>query len=316
MTMELDEAVAQARSLEARKVATGFSWPEIPRWHDGAFYFSDMYNHRVVRLREDGTAETVVDASERKALSVEPGGAPVADAEIVLGGMGWLPDGRLIVNSMHERVVLVWDGHELDVYADLRPLAISSINDMVVDADGRAYVTQLGFDLFAGEEPRDSPILVVDPDGSPRVASEVGEFSCANGIAITADGRQVATAEVNGNRIAVMDRDADGRLSDRRVLTETPWLPDGICLDAQGGVWAGMPGSGYVARFQGGRMTDAVAIPMDQAMGVACVLGGPDRSTLYVCAGLEVFDWAKSRDEGLGTVWTVDTEYTAGACRP
>lgn len=314
--MELDEAVAQARPLEARKLASGFSWPEIPRWHDGSFYFSDMYNHRVLRLAEDSTAETVIDASDRKALSPEPGGAPVADAEVVLGGMGWLPDGRLIVNSMHERVVLAWDGRNLEMYADLRPLAISSINDMVVDTDGRAYVTQLGFDLFAGEDARDSALLIVEPDGTARIATEVGEFSCANGITITADGTQVATAEVTANRIAVMDRAADGALSQRRVLTETPWLPDGICLDAQGGVWAGMPGCGYVARFQDGQMTDAVSIPMDQGMGVACVLGGPERSTLYVCAGLEVFDWAKSRDEGLGTVWTVETQYAAGASRP
>lgn len=315
--MDLAEAVSQATPLQATKVASGFSWPEIPRWHDGAFWFSDMYNHSVKRLTADGTPETVIDASDRKALSAEPGGALEADAEVVLGGMGWLPDGRLIVNSMHERVVLVWDGTQLDLYADLRELAISSINDMVVDADGRAYVSQLGFDLFAGEDPRDSPILVVEPDGTTHVAEGVGEFACGNGITVTADGSQVLIAEVNGNRISVMDRAGDGTLSNRRIFAETPWLPDGICLDEQGGVWAGMPGCGYVARFEeGGRMTDAVEIPMDQAMGVACVLGGEDRSTLYVCAGLEVFDWAKSREEGLGTVWTTPTSYAAGASRP
>ena len=315
--MELAEALSKTHTVTATKLASGFSWPEIPRWHDGAFWFSDMYNHCILRLAEDGTPETVVDASARESLSPQPGGGTVADAEVVLGGMGWLPDGRLLVNSMHERVVLVWDGSSLDVHADLRHLAISSINDMVVDADGRAYVTQLGYDLFAGEEARDSAILVVEPDGSPHSADEVGELSCANGIAVTGDGSRVLTAEVNANRITVMDRAPDGSLSNRRVFADTPWLPDGICLDQDGGVWVGMPGSGHVVRIEeGGEVTDAVEIPVDQGLTVACVLGGEDRRTLYVCAGLEVFDWAKSRDEGLGTIWTASTNHSAGASRP
>ena len=314
--MDLAEAVSKARPVAATKLASGFSWPEIPRWHDGAFWFSDMYNHCLLRLDADGTPEKVVDASNRKPLSPEAGSDEPGQTEVVLGGAGWLPDGRLIVNSMHERLVLVWDGTTLDLYADLRPLAISSINDMVVDADGRAYISQLGFDLFAGEEPRDSEMLVVEPDGSAHAVADVGEFSCGNGIAITADGSRLLIAEVMANRVSVMDRAADGTLSNRRDFTETPFLPDGICLDEQGGLWAGMPGSGYVARFEeGGVMTDAIALPMDQAMGVACVLGGEDRSTLYIAAGLEVFDWAKSRDEGLGTIWTAQTDYTAGASR-
>ena len=314
--MELADSVAAARAVPATKVASGFSWPEIPRWHDGALWFSDMYNHCLVRLAEDGTTEKVVDASDRKPLSTEPGSDEPGQTEVVLGGAGWLPDGRLIVNSMHERVVLVWDGTSLELYADLRALATSSINDMVVDADGRAYISQLGFDLFAGEEPRDSELLIVEPDGTAHAAAGVGEFSCGNGVAITADGTRLLIAEVMANQVTVLDRAADGALSNRRVFSPTPFLPDGICLDEQGGCWVGMPGSGYVARFvEGGEMTDAIELPMDQAMGVACVLGGADRSTLYIAAGLEVFDWAKSRDEGLGTIWSAETQYTAGASR-
>lgn len=317
--MELQEAVDQARQLDATKLSTGYSWPEIPRWHDGAFWFSDMYNHCIRRIDGDGDGDvtTVVDASDRKALSTVPGSDEVTDAEVVLGGMGWLPDGRLIVNSMHERVVLVWDGTSLELHADLRHLAIDSINDMVVDADGRAYVTQLGFDLFSGAEAVTSKLIVVEPDGTARNLDDLGEFACGNGVAITADGTRLLVAEVNANQITVMDRAADGSLSNRRVFASTPWLPDGICLDEEGGVWAGLPGSGVVARFvEGGEMTDAVPLPMEEAMGVACCYGGDDRSTLYVTAGLEVFDWAKSRDEGLGSIWTVQTPYRAGASRP
>lgn len=314
---KLGEAVAQARPLEARELATGFSWSEIPRWHEGSLWFSDMYNHRVLVLGEDGSTRTVVDASDRVALAPQPGGGDLPGEEVVIGGMGWLPDGRLIMNSMHERVVLTGSGGDLEVYADLRDLAKSSINDMVVDADGRAYITQLGYDLFVGETPATAPLLVVEPDGSAHLAEGVGEFAGGNGITVTADGSQVLVAEVDVNQITVLDRAADGTLSNRRVFAPTPWLPDGICLDEQGGVWAGMPGSGYVARFvEGGEMTDAIALPMDRAMGTAVVLGGADRSTLYMACGMEVFDRAKSREEGLGSIWAADTKNTAGASRP
>ena len=312
--MELAEAAAKARSLTATKLSGGYSWPEIPRWYDGAFYFSDMYNHRVLRLDGSGQPTIVVDASSRTPLHPGPG---IPEKEIVLGGMGWLPDGRLIVNSMNERVVLVWDGSSLELYADLRELATSSINDMVVDTDGRAYITQLGFDLFVGEEPRESDLLVVEPDGTARIDKAAGPLLCGNGVAVSADGRTLVVAEVNANRITAYDRAADGSLGNRRVFADLAWLPDGICLDDQGGVWAGLPGSGYVGRFvEGGEMTDVVELPLDEGFGVACVLGGEDRSRLYICAGLEVFDWPKSRAEGLGSVWTADTSFTAGSCRP
>src|SRR4051794_14636296 len=108
--MELAEAAAQARQVTATKLATGFSWPEIPRWRDGTFYCSDMYNHRILTLDAAGTSSVVIDATGRQALHP---GAGVPEKEVVLGGMGWLPDGRLLVNSMNERVVLVWDGTDL-----------------------------------------------------------------------------------------------------------------------------------------------------------------------------------------------------------
>jgi len=315
--MELADIIAAAAPVTGTKVSTGYSWPEIPRWHEGAFYFSDMYNHQVLTLGADGASEVYIDASDRKPLSSEPGSSDIGDSEVVLGGLGWLPDGRALVVSMHERLVLVWDGTSLETWADLRDIATSSCNDMVVDSDGRAYVTQLGYDLFVGEEPRDSFIMVVEPDGTARNLDEVGAFSCANGIVVAADGATVLTAEVGAYQISAMDRSADGALSNRRVFARTPWLPDGICLDTEGGVWAGLPGSGAVARFvEGGAMTHALSIPMDQGMGVACVFGGDDRSTLYVAAGLEVFDWAKSRTEGLGSIWTAQPGFTGGENRP
>jgi sugar lactone lactonase YvrE len=299
---------ADARVLTARRLSTGYTWAECPRWHDGALWFSDMYAHRIVRLDEDGAAHTVVDLSQRTSVN---------GTEVIPGGFGRLPDGRLIVTSMHERLVLAFDGERLTEHADLRELASGPINDMVVDADGRAYVTQLGFELFQGEAPRDSPLLVVEPDGTARALTDVGGMSGANGIAITADGRRVLTAEAFADRITVLDRDDHGRLDGRRVFAVTPSLPDGICLDEDGGVWAGLPGVPAVARFvEGGAVTDLVRFDAAEALPPACVLGGEDRRTLYICAGLDVLDWEESRRNRRGTIWQVPVQASGGAGRP
>ncbi|MFF5965214.1 SMP-30/gluconolactonase/LRE family protein [Streptomyces collinus] len=308
MTDTAVDPFADARPLTPRKLSSGFTWAECPRWHDGAFWFSDMYAHRILRLDADGTPHTVVDLSER---------ASANGVEVIPGGFGWLPDGTLIVTSMHERLVLAYDGERLTEHADLRDLATGPVNDMVVDSDGRAYVTQLGFDLFAGETPRESALLVVEPDGTARALTELDGFMGANGIAVTADGSRVVTAEAFANRITVMDRDEHGRLSGRRVFATTPSLPDGICLDDDGGVWAGLPSVPAVARFTGtGAITDVVRFDVTEALPPACVLGGEDRRTLFVCAGLDVLDWEQSRKNRNGTVWQVPVQVSGGANRP
>ncbi|TWH15740.1 sugar lactone lactonase YvrE [Rhodococcus rhodochrous J45] len=301
---------AKARIVEPRTIASGFSWPECPRWHDGALWFTDMYTSTLKTLDADGNATVVVDASGRRAGT---------DVPIHLGGFGWLPDGRLIVTSMREKLVLVHGGKgpdDLEVLADVSALAPAPINDMVVDAEGRAYVTQLGFDLFAGAEPVASPIIVVEPDGTVSTADEVGPLMCANGITISADGTKVYTAEVTAQRLTVIDRAADGSLSNPRPFAACPFLPDGIGLDTEGGVWAAMPGSGYVARFTEDGMTDAVPVPLENGVASACMLGGPDRTTLYMTVGVEVFDFEKSAREALGTIWAADVSVSGGDTRP
>lgn len=303
-------AEAGARTIEPGKVASGFSWPECPRWHLDTFWFSDMYNAQLKVLDADGNASVVIDATGRRAGT---------EAPIVLGGFGWLPDGRLIVTSMHEKLLLVHGGNgpdDLSVYADVSAFAPAAINDMVVDADGRAYVTQLGFDIFKGDEPTSSPLIVVEPDGTAAAVESVGPLMCANGITISADGTKVYTAEVMANQLTVIDRAADGSLSNPRKFAGCPFLPDGIGLDEDGGVWAAMPGSGYVARFTEDGMTDAISIPLENGVGSACILGGPDRSTLYITVGVEVYDFEKSAREGLGSIWTADTGRRGGATRP
>ncbi|MGF0313399.1 SMP-30/gluconolactonase/LRE family protein [Rhodococcus sp. IEGM1428] len=311
MTNTLVDAFADVPTVAARQLAAGFSWPECPRWHEGKLWFSDMYTGTLKTVDGNGAVETVVDANSRSAHTAVP---------IVLGGFGWLPDGRLVVNSMHEKLVLVHDGSSVDAlteYADVSAHAPGPINDMVVDSEGRAYVTQLGFDLFNGAEPAASPIIVVAPDGAVSVADEIGDLMGANGIVLSANESTAYTAEAFLNKILVMRRGPDGTLSEHRVLAEAPSLPDGIALDEDGGVWAAMPGSGYVARFgPDGTMTDAVSVPLDAGTGSACMLGGPDRKTLYITVGVEVFDFEKSAREAKASIWVADVSRSGGDTRP
>ncbi|MFD4407525.1 SMP-30/gluconolactonase/LRE family protein [Nocardia sp. NPDC058499] len=303
-------SAAGAETLGARRISTGYYWPECPRWHEGTFWFSDMYTGTLKTLDADGNATVVVDATGRAADT---------DVPIQLGGFGWLPDGRLIVVSMHEKRVLVHGGgapDDLSVYADISQYTLAAANDMVVDADGRAYITQLGFDIFKGDEPVASPLIVVDPDRTVSTPEKVDPLLCANGIAISEDGTKVYAAEVMAFKITVMDRAADGTLSNAREFATCPFMPDGIGLDADGGVWAAMPGGGYIARFTDQGLSHAVSLPLEDGLASACLLGGPDRKTLYMTVGFEVFDFAKSAREAQGTIWVADVEHSGGATRP
>ncbi|GAA3146635.1 SMP-30/gluconolactonase/LRE family protein [Planomonospora alba] len=293
----------------ATRLAQGFSWTECPRWHEGRFHFSDMYNHRLVTLTEDGKAETILDLGGREALD---------GAEVVPVGTGYLPDGRLLVNSMFEKVVLIVSGDDVNVYADLRELAAGPINDMVVDASGRAYVTQLGFNLWAGEQPAPSPIIIIEPAGAARLAKGTEHLMGANGIALTADGATLVTAEAFANRLAAFEVDANGELSGGRIFADLGDMPDGLCLDQEGAAWAAMPITSRVLRVaDGGEVLAEVTVPQAEAgSSTACALGGPDRRTLYLACGVEVFDFEKSRQDGQGSIWTARVEVPGGGARP
>ncbi|MFC7564521.1 SMP-30/gluconolactonase/LRE family protein [Actinomadura namibiensis] len=299
-------------SLPAQLLAGGFSWPECPRWHAGRFHFSDMYNHRVVALDAAGLPETVADLSERDGLD---------GAEVVPAGSGHLPDGRLLVVSMFEKVVLVVtegaDG-KAEVYADLRDLAAGPVNDMVVTASGRAYVTQLGFDLWAREQPAPSPLLIVESGGAARVATGTEHLMGANGIALTEDGRTLVTAEAFANRLTAFDVGTDGELSGGRVFADIGDLPDGMCLDAEGAAWTALPVTGRAIRVaDGGQVLAEVTVPRSEAgSSTACVLGGDDRRTLFLACGVEVFDFQRSRDGAQGSIWQARVQVPGGGTRP
>jgi sugar lactone lactonase YvrE len=238
-------------------LADGFHFLEGPRWRDGMLWMSDIGAGAVYRLTPDGQHTRVVDVP----------GAP--------SGLGFLPDGTPIVVSVHGRTLhRIVDG-KLAPHADVRGLVTAPINDMVVDARGRAYVGCMGYDLFAGEPSKPGVILLVEPDGAARIVAE--DLSFPNGSVITADGRLVV-GESFGDRLTSFRIAADGGLVDRRVECELGGVPDGICLDAEGGIWVAMLEQG-LARVKDGRIVERIATGDHRA--IACQLGGDDRRTLF-----------------------------------
>jgi len=266
---------------EATKVLLdGLCFPEGPRWHDGKLWFSDMHAKRVVRVGLDGRAETVVEV------------------EKLPSGLGWLPDGRLLVVSMQDRRLLRLDPEGLREVADLSHVADFHCNDMVVDADGRAYIGNFGYDLFAQEKPRTTALALVLPTGEVKVAAR--DLSFPNGCVITPDRRTLIVAESMAARLAAFDIAHDGSLSNRRVFAQLEGkVPDGICLDAAGAVWVASPFSSECVRVhEGGRISATVKV---STQAYACMLGGIDRKTLFICTAADA-DPAKCVAERSGRI--------------
>jgi sugar lactone lactonase YvrE len=244
----------------------GLAFPEAPRWHAGALWYSDFYLQRVQRATPQGVVETVVELDDQPS------------------GLGWLPDGRLLVVGMRKRQLLRLDAGGLAVAAELAAFAPSYCNDMVVDPAGRAYVGNFGFDLHARAPFAPTVLLMVTPDGEVRVVADDLHFP--NGMALAAGGRTLLVAESYGKRISAFDVAPDGSLGGRRTwarFDEKGVAPDGICIGAEGAVWMASPVSREVLRVrEGGEITHRIATP-EQA--TACALGGEDGRTLYVTVG-------------------------------
>jgi sugar lactone lactonase YvrE len=250
-------------------LVSGLRMPECPRWRHGRLWFSDILARQVL----------TVDMKGKTAVVAEVPGGP--------GGLGWLPDGRLLIVSMFDKRLLRLDNDRLVAVADLSEFAPFGLNDMVVDSHGRAYIGHRGFDLLAQPvEIKPGHIILVTPDGHARVIAENVMFP--NGAVITPDGRKLIVAEPAGARISCFDIEKDGSLVNRRVWaqfgppeSEDSVVPDGICLDVEGALWVASPvPSQKVFRIrEGGEVTHRVK---PQKVPYACTLGGPDARTLFI----------------------------------
>lgn len=238
----------------------GLCFGEGPRWHDGALWLSDMHDRKVLKVTPTGAAETIVTLSDD-----EP------------SGLGWLPNGELLIVSMRKRQLLRFDGQQLHLHADLSALASGYCNDMVVDASGRAYVGNFGFDLHGGAQQRAAELIRVEVDG--RTTVEDDDLMFPNGTVITADGNTLIVGESFGGRLTAYDVAADGGLSGKRIWAETPKgaVPDGICLDEAGGIWVASPTTNECLRvLEGGEVTHRLELSRG---AYACMIGG---DVLYV----------------------------------
>ncbi|MDT5095067.1 MAG: hypothetical protein QOH60_4430 [Mycobacterium sp.] len=251
---------------DLQTLVDGRAFLEGPRWHDKALYVSDMHAHEVLRVTTDGAIEVLVQLDTT---------AP--------SGLGWLPDGSMLIVSMDDRKVLRrGDDGSLTEHADLSGLAPAAINDMLVDDAGYAFISQFGSDFFNAEPFRPAALLRVDPDGSAHEVVDGLKF--ANGIVVTADRKTLVVAESAGARLFGFSLGSDGELSDQRVWAGLPEgdFPDGICIDAEDAIWFSSPTSRRFARVrEGGEITDVIDTPGRHA--IACALGGDDGRTLFCC---------------------------------
>jgi sugar lactone lactonase YvrE len=275
-------------SATATTVVSGYGFLEAPRWHDDRIWFSDFYTYRVLSAREDGSGvRTEAKVPQQPA------------------GLGWLPDGRLLVVSMRDRKVLRREADgTLAVHADLSAHATGHANDMVLDSVGRAYVGNFGFDLMSGSPLATASLHRVDPDGT--VTEVADDLWFPNGAVITPDNVLIVD-ETFGNRCTAFDVAPDGRLVNRRTWAEFGPLPadraldkvlatpgvagDGCCLDAEGALWIADAANGRLIRvLEGGTIAEELhpGTPV-----YACALGGADGRTLYACAAPDFFEHAR-----------------------
>jgi sugar lactone lactonase YvrE len=253
-------------------LAEGIYFGEGPRWRNGRLWFSDFYAHAVKSVSPAGDLRTEFEIDDQPS------------------GLGWMPDGSLLVVSMVKRRVLrrSLDG-QISLHADLSNIATFHCNDMVVDAQGRAYVGNFGFDLDAeltGRGPESviahhptATLAMVTPGGEVHAAAAAMHFP--NGSVITPDGKTLIIGETLGAVLTAFDVGPDGSLANRRVWALTgPRIPDGIALDADGRIWIANPLAPECALIaEGGAVVEVIDTGQPC---YACALGGEDGRTLFM----------------------------------
>ena len=246
--------------LETEIFLEGLKFPEGPRWHDNKLWFSDMNARKVMTVDLKGNAETIIEMEDSPS------------------GLGWLPDGTLLIVSMEDQRLLRLTPDGIKEVADLSSLATDRCNDMVVDKKGRAYVGNFGFN-YQNERFKPAEIILVTPEGDAQIVAD--KLAFPNGTVITPDDKTLIVAETFASKLTAFDILDDGLLEGRRVWANLKSLtPDGICLDAEGGIWVASPGRGKVFRvLEGGEVTHEVKV---STQAYACMLGGLDRCSLFV----------------------------------
>jgi sugar lactone lactonase YvrE len=231
---------------------SGLAMGESPRWHEGRLWLSDWGAQEIIAVDPAGNSEVILRVPFALPFCID-----------------WLPDGRLLVVSGREGLLLRQepDGR-LVTHADLRGLG-TGWNEIVVDGRGNIYING------------GPGIVLLTPDARLSVAAR--DFAFPNGMAITPDNSTLIIAESHGKRLTAFDIAADGSLSNRRVWADlVNGVPDGICIDAENAVWyADVPNKRCVRVLEGGEILQTVNV--DRGC-FACMLGGRDKKTLFIVA--------------------------------
>ncbi len=306
-----------------RPLVSGLGFAEAPRWYRGALWVSDIARHEVLRI-------DVHSAAVERVFSTP--GEP--------SGLGWLPDGSLLLVQMEEHTVLrgrravggmapshgttrgsapfagqdlrPGSGGALALYAQTGAFSRGKLNDMVVGADGRAWLSNMGFD-YETETARSTTLVGLDPQGLAYAAAT--DLWCPNGMAIAPSGRQLVVGQSASRDVLEFDIGGDGLLGERRVFGTLPQgaCSDGLCMDAAGALWIASPTTREFLRMErGGRISDRVPTPDRHA--IACVLGGEDRRTLF-CISASTLSLRAARGTSEGRIGTVRVD-VSGAGTP
>lgn len=268
--------------MERTVLVDQLAFAEGPRWRNGRLYFSDVHAGEVLAVSMDGTREVVARID----------GLP--------SGLGWLPDGTLLVAVGEPAAVLaVSPDGAVKTHADLAGIAAYPPNDMVVDAAGRAYLGTCDVAGISSGAPGLGQVICVEPEGAVTVAD--AEMRFPNGSVITPDGRTLIVGETFGQCLTAWDIAEDGSLSHKRPWAEVPGsFPDGCCLDAEGAIWFADPvGRAAVRVREGGEVVDRVETDLPGCY--ACTLGGDDMRTLFLLTG-RLGNPAKTVEARLGRI--------------
>src|SRR5262249_22612945 len=255
----------------AQTLMTGIRLGEAPRWHDGRLWFADWVAQEVIALDLDGRSDVI------------------AEVRSLPFSIDWLPGGPMLITSGRQLLRMEADGSPV-TNVDLSDLSPYGWNEIVVDGRGNTYVNNICFDFMGGEEFAPGIIALVTADGAARQVADGIAFP--NGMAVTPDNSTLIVAESFAGRLTAFDIAADGNLSNRRVWADLGRGGDGICLDAEGAVWAAVP-DGCVRVREGGEVLQRVEL---DRFCFACMLGGAEGTTLFLLTA----DWNGTENIGKG----------------
>jgi sugar lactone lactonase YvrE len=244
---------------------SGLKFTESPRWHKEKLWFIDIHDKRIKTVNLDGSVKTAVE------LPFLP------------NAFGLTPEGTVVVGDAFQRQIYRLEGTALKPLADISALTVFCLSDGIVDNEGRLYVGDIGYNFVdpAAKPVETCVIVLVTPDGRASIVAD--KLCFPNGMVITPDGKTLIVGETLGHRLTAFDIGDDGSLSNRRIWAQLPSAvgPDGICLDAEGGVWCANPeGQDSVVRvLEGGEITDRIKV---NTHAYAVMLGGPERKHLFI----------------------------------